>query len=147
MPLVNCPHCSITMEPMPDGVCPSCLKNINDRHEIKKSEDKLAVREEIDRLRLSGLSLASALKTFALKPFNPQTVSEVAKEYRDRLGIARFEIFRLYLFPGIPALIVGITVTAVTMIYGNKVGIIWHGMVGYGLMSTAIGLVKLWKAR
>lgn len=147
MPLITCPHCSTSMEPMAGGICPSCSKNINDRQEVTKSADKAAVRAEIDRLRLSGMSLPAAVKTFDLKPFNPQTVSEVAKEYRDQLGIYRFEIFRLYLFPGIPALLIGVGVTAGTMIYGKTVGIIWHGMIGYGLTSTVIGLVKLWKAR
>jgi hypothetical protein len=95
----------------------------------------------------SGMSLPAAVKTLDLKPFNPQTVSEVAKDYQAQLGIHRFEIFRLYLFPGVPALLVGVGVTVATVFYGNSVGIIWHGMIGYGLMSTTIGLVKLWKAR
>lgn len=135
------------MEPMAGGICPSCTKNINDRQEVAKSADKAAVRAEIDRLRLTGMSLPAAVKTLDLKPFHPQTVSEVAREYLAQLGIHRFEIFRLYLFPGIPALLVGVGVTVATVLHGKTVAIIWHGMIGYGLMSTAIGLVKLWKAR
>jgi len=147
--IIDCPHCEGRVIPNASGICPSCQKNVNDLALVAQSRKLLSLRAEINQRRLAGMSLKSALKAMTAEQFDHAMIQQVGAEYERDLAMYSFEVKKFYLVPGIAALVIGLTVTIGSMLYLQRIGtgIIWHGMVVYGLLSTLTGLVKLYHAR
>lgn len=149
MDIIDCPHCESRIIPNASGICPSCQKNVHDLALVAQSRKLLSLRNEINQRRLAGMSLKAALKAMTAEQYDQATIERVGAEYERDLAMYRFEVKKIYLVPGIAALVIGLTVTIASMLHFQRIGtgIIWYGIIVYGLLSTLTGLVKLYHAR
>lgn len=137
MPLTQCPHCLVSVEPTSTRRCPACSKSFDDVTEVRRSQ----ARHEIHDTVLDALAAGRRRDDIARElggRHDPTLVEEVLDEVTAEHRARRFEIARTYLWPGYGLLATG-SLSVATRFAGAPFGIVSRGMIAYGLVSVLLG--------
>ncbi len=142
---ITCPHCLLLVLPT-NGICPSCAQDVDDAGLILQSGRRRELEDLVEGMKTASLSDEAVIAHATSVGFPADLCNDVLLRRRQQVMGRRFELARVYLWPGYLAFTLGLVATVVSHVLAWNAGglaLTFHGAMLYGVVSILSGRILL----